>query len=252
MSDLFISYASEDRDHVVKIVAALEAQGWTVWWDRHLQAGVSFDRKIEQELDAAKCVVVVWSSASLDSDWVRAEAAEGLERNVLVPILLDDVRPPLLFRQKQAISLVDWKTNSNRSGDLLELLPSISSVLEAYSESSLPVSTQKSWALAPVLSDSEDERLAGAAYQVLSIGMTYLEGAFLYTADSDGSQADELSIRQVQDLVQSEGLNGFIACQITDKAGQLTVELKPGRVRSSCCFLGGWFGRGERSHKHSD
>ncbi len=225
MSDLFVSYASEDREYVSELVSAFEAQGWTVWWDRHIQAGVSFDRTIERALDDSRCVVVVWSSHSLNSDWVRAEAAEGLERNILVPILLDDVRPPLLFRQKQAISLVDWKAKPDRAEALTELLPSISAILESYSNSSLPVSTQRSWALAPVANLTDDDRLSGAAFQVLSIAMTYLDGAFLYAADKDGSQADELSIQQVEALVEEEGLSGYITSEISKEGDAYAIRL---------------------------
>ena len=92
MSDLFISYASEDRPYVTEMVKEFETQGFTVWWDHHIEPGTSFDRRIEEALDDSLCVVVVWSEHSINSDWVRAEAAEGLARNVLVPILLDEVK----------------------------------------------------------------------------------------------------------------------------------------------------------------
>ncbi|MGZ8880189.1 MAG: hypothetical protein ACXW1N_07700 [Halobacteriota archaeon] len=40
--------------------------------------------------------------------WVRAEAGEGLNREVLVPALIDDVQPPIVFRLVQAEHLTDW------------------------------------------------------------------------------------------------------------------------------------------------
>jgi len=102
VADFFISYASEDRERVGPIADFLESRGWSVWWDRRLNAGTSFDREIERELDAASCVLVVWSKFSIESDWVRAEAEEGMSRSALVPILIDPVRPPLAFRRIQA------------------------------------------------------------------------------------------------------------------------------------------------------
>jgi pimeloyl-ACP methyl ester carboxylesterase len=101
--DVFVSYASEDRETVREIVAGLESAGLEVWWDRAIGAGASFDREIEQALDAAGCVVVVWTANSVDSDWVRAEAYEGLNRGVLLPVSVGAVRPPLAFRQMQTI-----------------------------------------------------------------------------------------------------------------------------------------------------
>lgn len=105
MADVFVSYSSHDRDRVASLVEAIERRGWTVWWDRKIDAGVSFDREIEKAIDAAKCVVVVWSAASADSDWVRNEATEGLERGVLVPVLIDPIRLPLAFRRTQTIDI---------------------------------------------------------------------------------------------------------------------------------------------------
>jgi formylglycine-generating enzyme required for sulfatase activity len=109
MSDIFLSYASADVHRVGPLIEALERHGWSVWWDRTIPPGKRFHRVIEEALAAARCVVVVWSRASVDSDWVLSEAEEGRHRDILVPILIDDgVRIPLGFRQIQAARLVDW------------------------------------------------------------------------------------------------------------------------------------------------
>jgi hypothetical protein len=64
MADIFISYASEDRPRVEPIAKALEEHGWSVWWDRTIPPGKSFDEAIEEAITAAKCVVVLWSDKS--------------------------------------------------------------------------------------------------------------------------------------------------------------------------------------------
>jgi adenylate cyclase len=61
MADVFVSYARTDKPRVAPIVAAIEAQGWSVWWDPEIAAGQQFDDQIEKELNAARCVVVVWT-----------------------------------------------------------------------------------------------------------------------------------------------------------------------------------------------
>lgn len=114
MADIFLSYATGDRQRVHPIVDALEEAGWSVWWDRELVSGPSFDDSIEQELAAASCVIVVWTERAITSTWVRAEANEGLERGILVPVRLDDVRPPLPFRIAQTADLSNWP--HDRSG----------------------------------------------------------------------------------------------------------------------------------------
>jgi hypothetical protein len=109
MADVFISYASEDRDRVRALAEALERQGLDVWWDREIPLGSSFDEVIEGQLRDARCVVVAWTNDSVRSRWVRAEAAEALRRGVLIPVLFDNVEIPLEFRRIQAASLVDWE-----------------------------------------------------------------------------------------------------------------------------------------------
>ena len=86
MSDIFISYASEDRDRAKALAEALKAQGWSVWWDPDIPAGGTFDDVIEEALGKAKCTIVLWSRHSVGSRWVRTEAAEGAERGILVPL----------------------------------------------------------------------------------------------------------------------------------------------------------------------
>ena len=108
MSDIFISYASEDRAEIEKIAHALEAQGWSVWWDRSIPVGKSFDIVIEEALDESLCVVVVWSKVSVKSRWVRAEAAEAQRQGKLFPLNIDGSKPPLVYRSLQMANFGDW------------------------------------------------------------------------------------------------------------------------------------------------
>ena len=108
MSDIFVSYDDQDRARVRRLVETLEARGWSVWWDHRISTGEAFATVIERELEAASCVIVVWTSTSVHSDWVRAEADEAWKRKKLVPVLLDLVKPPMPFGQVQAADLVGW------------------------------------------------------------------------------------------------------------------------------------------------
>lgn len=116
MVDIFVSYASEDRERVRPLVEALEQSGWQVWWDRQIGAGNTFDREIEKAIDQAACIIVVWSAHSVESEWVRTEANEGLEKGNLVPVSVETVRPPLAFRRIQTIDLTE-KTGLNELRD---------------------------------------------------------------------------------------------------------------------------------------
>jgi hypothetical protein len=109
MSDIFISYAREDRDKAKALAELCQQQDWSVWWDRRIPPGRSFDEVIEEALGAAKCVVVLWSKSSASSDWVKGEAAEGWRRKILVPVRIDSATVPLEFRRLQTVDLSDWE-----------------------------------------------------------------------------------------------------------------------------------------------
>src|SRR5262245_49317863 len=109
MADIFLSYAREDLAWASRLATALAERGWSVFWDRRIPTGKSFDRVIEHELDAARCVVVLWSQHSISSDWVKGEASEGARRSILHPVWVEDVRIPLEFRRLQTARLVDWQ-----------------------------------------------------------------------------------------------------------------------------------------------
>ncbi|MCG6870595.1 MAG: SUMF1/EgtB/PvdO family nonheme iron enzyme [Gammaproteobacteria bacterium] len=128
MSDIFLSYTRDDEDRAAGLAGALEALGWSVWWDRSIPAGKTFDEVIEEAIDASRCVVVMWSALSVKSRWVRTEAEEGAHRGILVPVRIDDVRIPLAFRRIQAADLIGWN-GSAESPAFLKLAADIESVL---------------------------------------------------------------------------------------------------------------------------
>ena len=111
MSDIFMSYASEDRPRGEAFARALEGQGWTVFWDRTIPIGKTWRETIGRELSQARCVIVLWSKTSIDSSWVQEEADDAKGRGVLVPVLIDKVVPPIGFRSVQAADLADWDGN---------------------------------------------------------------------------------------------------------------------------------------------
>jgi len=108
MADVFVSYARVDKARVAPIVAAIEARGWSVWWDPEIAAGQLFDDQIETQLAAAQCVLVVWTPTSVSSRWVRGEAREAADRGVLVPVRFDDARLPMDVRALHTTDLDRW------------------------------------------------------------------------------------------------------------------------------------------------
>jgi TolB-like protein/tetratricopeptide (TPR) repeat protein len=106
---VFLSYARADRERVANIVTGLDAAGFEVWWDALIEGGSTFAKTIAAALAAADVVVVVWSKASVESDWVLDEAMYGRDHHRLIPVAIDAVASPLGFRQYQVIDLSGWR-----------------------------------------------------------------------------------------------------------------------------------------------
>jgi hypothetical protein len=112
MSDIFISYKREEQATARKLADALESQGWSVWWDPKLRAGDDFDKIIEAVLNQSRCVIVLWSELSVQSDYVRAEASEALENKKLVPVAIENVTLPFRFKRLHTPKLLNWDGSS--------------------------------------------------------------------------------------------------------------------------------------------
>src|SRR5262245_41073394 len=91
MADVFISYAKTDRPLALKLSAFLEAEGWSVWWDKSLGAADLYRDEIMKQLAAARAVITIWSPNSIKSDWVRAEAGAAKKEGKLIPVKTADV-----------------------------------------------------------------------------------------------------------------------------------------------------------------
>ncbi|WP_159017474.1 TIR domain-containing protein [Cognatiluteimonas profundi] len=108
MADVFVSYARSDKSRVAPLVAAIEAKGWSVWWDPEITPGQEFDDQIDAEIDAARAVLVVWTPVSVVSRWVRGEAREAAERGILVPVRFEQARLPMDVRAIHTTDLDGW------------------------------------------------------------------------------------------------------------------------------------------------
>src|SRR5882757_6130018 len=109
MADVFLSYARATQSRIAQIGDALEGRGYSLWWDKALNASDDYAMVIEAQLDAAGCVVVAWSAQARQSLWVRAEANEALDSGKLVQINLDGTRLPLPFRALQFLDFARWR-----------------------------------------------------------------------------------------------------------------------------------------------
>jgi len=131
MSHVMVSYKREDEPRVAVLVRALRANGLEIWWDQALPGGEAWRENIQKGIDDAGCVVVCWSFGSTgpDGGFVRDEATRAKARNILVPVAIDNVMPPLGFGELQAIDLKKWKGNP-KDPFLLDLVAACRAKLE--------------------------------------------------------------------------------------------------------------------------
>ena len=140
MSRIFLSYARDDLEAAKQLAESLSSAGHNVWWDRNLHGGSRFDKEIEEALGNAQAVVVIWSDSSLNSAWVKDEAAEARDTERLVPVSIGTARPPLGFRQFHTIGLGSW--NGSGAPDALgELLGAINRTCRSDASEQSPVSS---------------------------------------------------------------------------------------------------------------
>ncbi len=115
MSDIFLSYKSEDRELLKPLVKAIEENGMTVFWDKDIPAGQRWRDYIHSEISKCICVLVVWSKSSVKSEWVEVEATEGQSRKNLFPVTIDNTKPPFGFDTIQVANLSSWKGEENHA-----------------------------------------------------------------------------------------------------------------------------------------
>ena len=109
MPDIFLSYSRENQPVARLYAEGFEREGFSVWWDQELQAGEAFDQVTEKALSEAKVVVVLWSKASVDSRWVRAEATQAHAMNRLVPVMIQPCKRPIMFELTHTADLAGWE-----------------------------------------------------------------------------------------------------------------------------------------------
>lgn len=114
---VFVSYARRDLAPVGAFVERLRGRGATVTWDQDFIAGVDFEQAIRAAIDAASCVIVVWSEASAQSPYVRDEAREAIRHRKLIATYLagfDLAELPIGFGGVHAV-LIDNEQIISRS-----------------------------------------------------------------------------------------------------------------------------------------
>ncbi len=204
---IFLSYAADDREKAQRLVTALESAGIDVWWDQRIAGGARYETEIEKALNASDLVIVGWSDAGNQSDWVKDEAEYARGLGKLFPVSFDGSMPPIGFRQYQVAPFPE------RSGDNAfdELIDAVQARLAGRSVQSVQSSASskrrpKSWlAIAAVFMAAlaawalyafSTDKTPAASLEPLVMIMDSAHPARIYddeVRESGGTNADILS-----------------------------------------------------------
>lgn len=195
MADVFISYAHEDQPFARRMVPALEAEGFSVWWDHTIPPGQSWDTFIARNIEDARCCIVLWSGRSVGSDWVKEEATLAKDAGKLIPVQIDTEAPPVGFRRIQAAQLLNWSGDTNNPQWQL-LVGEVRRIVGASREGGAPAPRRApSYTPPPPAPEAKKKgpllAIAGALVGVVVI----LAGVFLYNQWQQ-AQSDARVLRQ--------------------------------------------------------
>ena len=197
MADVFLSYARADFAEAQKLAARLRTAGFTLWFDEDLPAHRTFSEVIEEQLEAAQAVVVLWSREAAASQWVRSEANRAREKGRLVQARIDDARLPMPFDQIHCADLTDTTDNGDS--------PAWKSIVTAVSALSSERASHETAAppIIPATAGRASRRtllIAGGAVAGLgAIGF----GAWRMTSAPDVSPQAALLIQKGMDALQN-------------------------------------------------
>jgi non-specific serine/threonine protein kinase len=110
---LFVSYGHQDRSVAKQVAEALSQLGYEVFWDAKIPTGTRFDTYIYHELESSDAVIVLWSTHSINSDYVKEEAECAKRRGVLVPVRIDATALPFGFSRIQTTDISGWRGSTN-------------------------------------------------------------------------------------------------------------------------------------------
>jgi adenylate cyclase len=232
MSDVFVSYARPDEPEAKRVADALNAEGYRAWRDDELPAHRPYAEVIQERLNSAKAVVVLWSAEAAKSQWVRAEADAARTAGTLVQATLDGAVPPIPFNQIQCADLKQWDGAAEAPG-WRKLSASVEALVGKGEKSGegkslrlrsicvLPFSNMSGDAEQEYFSDGISEDITTDLSKVSALAVTARNTAFQFKGSSvDISEiARKLGVSHVlEGSVRKAGLRVRITAQLIDGA----------------------------------
>ncbi|NWG54968.1 MAG: toll/interleukin-1 receptor domain-containing protein, partial [Hydrogenophilaceae bacterium] len=133
MTDVFISHAKADRKLVRRIAKALEADGLDVWWEQNNAADGKWTPQLQRALVDSAAIIVAWTEESVASQWVKAEASHGQDRNALLCVRFGDCKIPAEFKDIPTPDFTKWRSDTE-DPDWVRIITRVRALIKAKSE----------------------------------------------------------------------------------------------------------------------
>ena len=204
---IFLSYTHNDRKIAEKLARMLHDAGENVWWDQwEILAGDSVVNKIfEQGLSDASAFVILVSTNSVQSRWVREELdvatvkrIEGVTR--VIPVLIDHVEVPSALR---ALRRVDLRENFSKG--VKEIVNAVHGVSDKPT-----AATRESFAKAIAPSVAGLSPAASTVAQFVLMSSDFDSGQEIAVTGSTLHDALKLDPQVINDAVDELEDNGFV------------------------------------------
>ncbi len=125
MADLYITYGIRERYWVSKLAAALEAEGYSVWWDHAVIPGANVRAESQQALTEAKCALVIWSDTAVEDHWVLVDSEQAVKQGALVSVLANNAAVPAVYQSLEVSDLQDWAVGDLQDAHFMNLVETI-------------------------------------------------------------------------------------------------------------------------------
>jgi len=142
MADLYITYSIRERYWVSKLVATLESEGYSVWWDHAVIPGHNFRNESLRALARAKCALAVWSETAVDDHWVLVDSEQAIKQGGLVSVIAQNCTIPAPYQSLEQSDLVDWKFGNKQDAHFINLLETLKSYCQPSKLSECEVERQ--------------------------------------------------------------------------------------------------------------
>lgn len=136
---VFLSFKTEDIEIAKKFRDALVQTGYTVWFQEDLQCGHEWHGDIDTAIQGAGAIVVIWTSKSIKSPWVRHEASQAIARGNYAPVRVERLALESPYDRSQASDVFDFGEDMKQQPGfkdlhrrLKELMPTFSDRLKLF------------------------------------------------------------------------------------------------------------------------